>query len=195
VPDDDRFSRFLGRAWAKVLRSLEGHDPIERVSNSVTRALASTLREVHGVPSLAGMAEKMREAAGHEGAFQQVIPAGRHHVPTKIAEQAAAALAATMQRELALVSPAEASMLLSRRVLSDLAYHYGFDRMVQRLLGQSYTVTGLRAIMDEVLAGDQVSALARRFVSRPTGEGLRAPAAQLVVRPTSELLNVNLDEL
>ena len=97
-------------------------------------------------------------------------------MPTKIAERAAASLAVTMQGELALVSPADATLLLARRVVKDLAYHYGFDRMVQALPQESYGRGDLRAVMTAVLAGDPLAKLAASFASRPTGEGLRAPA-------------------
>jgi len=140
----------------------------------------------------------MREAAVGGSALRRSITAGApngSHVPTEIAEQAAAVLAATMQRELALVSPRQAAMLLARRVLADLAYHYGFDRMVRQLLNKEYTVTELRAVMAEVVAGEQVSRLATRFLSRPSGDGLRAPPRRLRKRPLADLLGVDLEAL
>jgi hypothetical protein len=198
MPDDDRFSRHLTPAWRKVLRSLQGHDPAERVADAVALALAATVRTVHGVPSLPGLAERMLEAASGGGSLRRGATAGApggSHVPTQIAEQAAAVLAVTMQRELALVSPGQAAMLLARRVLADLAHHYGFDRMVRQLLNKEYTATELRAVMAEVVAGDQVSRLATRFLSRPSGEGLRAPPRQFRKRPLADLLSVDLEAL
>jgi hypothetical protein len=137
----------------------------------------------------------MAEAVVNGVSFQRRTIAGGRHVPTEIAEQAAAALAVTMQRELALVSPAEAAMLLARRVLSDLAYHYGFDRMVQPLLSESYTAAELRGLMSEVLADEQVSRLSKRFLARPSGKGLRAPKRRLSSRPLADLIDVDLEEL
>jgi hypothetical protein len=195
MPDDDRFPRYLTPAWRKVLRSIQGRDPVERVTDCAARALAATVRAVNGVPSLLDLAERMREAAILGDSLQQLSAAGSCHVPTKIAEQAAAALAATMQRELALVSPVEAAMLLARRVLSDFAQHYGFDRMVHQLLGESLTMAELGTITSEVLAGDQVSVLAGRFLSRPTGQGLRAPSRRRSRLSSSELLHTNLGDL
>jgi len=198
MPDDDRFSRHLTPAWRKVLRSLQGHDPAERIADAVAQALAATVRTVQGVPSLPGLAERMREAAAGGSSFRRDVTAGApngSHVPTEIAEQAAAVLAATMQRELALVSPGQAAMLLARRVLADLAYHYGFDRMVRQLVNKEYTATELRAVMAEVVAGEQVSRLATRFLSRPSGDGLRAPPRRLRKRPLADLLGVDLEAL
>src|SRR5450755_723945 len=63
------------------------------------------------------LAEKMREAASVGDPLRFDSPAGRAHVPPKIAERAAATLAITMQRELVLVSPADATLLLARRVI------------------------------------------------------------------------------
>ena len=117
MPDDDRFPRYLSPAWRKVLHCLQGHDPVERVSDAVTKALAATIRAIHGVPSLAGLAEQMRQAASSGDSPRFGSAAGGEHVPTKIAERAASALAMTMQHELALVSPAEATQLLARRVI------------------------------------------------------------------------------
>src|SRR5260370_7578124 len=63
MPDDDRFSRYIGPAWRKVLRSLQGRDAPERLGDVVTQALAATWRAVHGVPSLPDLAQRMQQAA------------------------------------------------------------------------------------------------------------------------------------
>jgi hypothetical protein len=193
MPDDDRFSTYLTPRWRKVFRSLQGHDPASRIEDAVTQALAATVRVVHGVSSLPSLAERMREAAVRGSSLQ--LANRRGHVPTEIAEQAAAALATTMQRDLALVSPAQAALLLARRILTDLAYHYGFDRMVPVLLKDAYTASDLRAVMTEVLAGEQVSRLATRFLSRPSGKGLHAPAKQMRKRALADLIDIDLDAL
>jgi hypothetical protein len=198
MPDDDRFSKYLTPPWRKVLSSLQGHDSAERIADVVAQALAATVRTVHGVPSLASLTDRMLEAAREGRSIQQGATASgamRGHVPTEIAERAAAVLAATMQRELALVSPGQAAVLLARRVLADMAYHYGFDRMVQRLLNQEYTGAELRAVMTEALDGEQVYRLATRFLSRPSGEGLRAPKRRLRKRPIEEILTTDLEAL
>jgi hypothetical protein len=195
MPDDDRFPRYLSPTWRKMLRCLQGHDPADRVGDAVTKALAATIRTIHGIPSLPSLAEKMREAASRGDSLHFDPPAGREHVPTKIAERAAATLAMTMQRELALVSPADATLLLARRVVKDLAYHYGFDRMVQALPQESYGHGDLRAVMTAALAGDPMAKLAAGFASRPTGEGLRAPARRGQKRTLADLLDTDLESL
>jgi hypothetical protein len=195
MPDDDRFPKYLSPAWRGVLRCLQGHDPVERVGDAVTKAVAATIRAVHGIPSLPSLAERMREAALNGDSLRPSATASREHVPTKIAERAAAAIAATMQRELALVSPADATLLLARRVVKDLAYHYGFDRMILALPQESYGHGDLRAVMTAALAGDPMAKLAARFASRPTGEGLRAPARSQPKRALAELLDTDLDSL
>jgi hypothetical protein len=195
MPDDDRFPRYLSPAWRKVLSGLQGHDSAERVGDAVTKALAATIRTIHGIPSLPSLAEKMREAASIGGPLRFDSPAGREHVPTKIAERAAATLAMTMQRELVLVSPADATLLLARRVIKDLAYHYGFDRMVQALPRGSYRHGDLRTVMTAALAGDPMAKLAARFASRPNGEGLRAPARRKSKLALADLLDTDLELL
>ena len=195
MPDDDRFPRYLSPAWRRVLHCLQGHDPAERVGDAVTTAVAATIRTIHGIPSLPSLAEKMREAAAMGGPLRFESGAGREHVPTKIAERAASTLAVIMQRELALVSPVDATLLLARRVVKDLAYHYGFDRMVQALPQGSYGHGDLRAVMTAALAGDPMAKLAARFASRPTGEGLRAPAKRGQRRALADLLDTDLESL
>jgi len=195
MPDDDRFSRYLTPAWRRVFRSLQGKDAPERVADNVTAALAATVRAVHGVPSLPSLAQRMQDAAVHGTALEKLPGRDGMHVPTELAEQAAAALAVTMQRELALVSPAQAALLLAQRVVETLAYHYGLDRMVQKLVKGTYSVAELRVFFAEVLASEPVSKLAARFLTRPTGDGLRAPARKLRRQSLPELMNVSLEAL
>jgi hypothetical protein len=195
VPDDDRFPRALSPAWRKVRHGLEGGESIARLTGDVVIAMADTVRRVGGVRSLPGIAARMQHAAISGQPFQRRPVKGRCHVPTEIAEQTAAALAATIQEELALVSPAEAALLLARRVLDGLACHYGFDRMVQGLIKDAYGPSELRAIFAEILSAEPVSALARRFVARPDGLGLRAPARHLRRLSAVELLSTPLEDL
>lgn len=124
MPDDDRFSKYLTPAWRQVQRSLQGRDGPERVGYVVTRALAATVRAVHGVPSLPDLAERMREAAVRERPLERTTTADIRHVPTEIAEQIAAALTVSMQRELALGSPTQAARLWAEKLLAGLAYHF-----------------------------------------------------------------------
>jgi len=147
------------------------------VGDAVTKALAR-YDQVHPRDPVASepRREDARGCLRRRSASLRLRGRSRAHVPTKIAERAAATLAMTMQRELALVSPADATLLLARRVVKDLAYHYGFDRMVQALPRESYGHGDLRAVMTAVLTGDPMAKLAARFASRPTGDGLRAPA-------------------
>ena len=195
MPDDDRFSRYLGPAWQKVVRALQGRDAPDRLGDVVTQALAATVRAVHGVPSLSDLVARMQEAASRGQPLERHPVPDVRHVPTEIAEQIAAGLATTMQRELALVSPAQAAKVLAERLLAGFAYHYGFDRMVQVLVKESYSIRELRAVMTDVLAGEQVSKLASRFAARPTGDGLRAPARRAPKRRMTELMNADLAAL
>jgi hypothetical protein len=108
MPDDDRIPRYPTRPWRKVLRCLRGRESAEEVADAVTGALAATLRSVHGVPTLPAIAARMQEAATGGTVVQSRVPASkaaRRHVPTDVAERAAASFAVTMRAELALVSP------------------------------------------------------------------------------------------
>ena len=125
------------------------------------------------------------------------VPRTRHHVPTEVAERAAAGFAATMRSALALVSRQQAALLLARRVIASLAYHYGFDRIGPLLAAEGvYGTRELQGLFAEILANDQVSKLAKRLLARPTGEGLRAPARRRRERrPLKDLLNTPIEEL
>lgn len=197
VPDDDRFSRYLTAPWRKVLRCLQGRSSVEETADAVTSAVAATIRDTHGVPDLAVIAARMQVAAGTSATIQSRIPgsaASQRHVPTDVAERAAAALAATMRSELALVSPAQAAMLLAKRVIAGLAYHYGLDRIGPLLAAEGvYNTYELHALYTEILASDQISKLTKRFLARPSGEGLRAPNRHRARVPLEEFLNTPIE--
>jgi len=113
-----------------------------------------------------------------------------------MAERAAAALAATMPEVLALVSPAQAALMLAERVLADLAYHYGLDRMAPLLAAEgTYDAGELQALLADIVGSEQVSRLAKRLLTRPNGAGLRAPRRRQPRRPLDELLNADLGEV
>jgi hypothetical protein len=142
----------------------------------------------------------MQEAAANGTAIQSRVPGSRdarRHVPTDVAERAAAGFAATMRSELSLVSPAQATLLLGKRVIDILAYHYGLDRIGPLLAAEGvYTTRELQDLFTEILASDQVSKLTKRWLARPNGEGLRAPARQGGVRRSLEdLVNTPITEL
>jgi hypothetical protein len=67
--------------------------------------------------------------------------------------------------------------------------------MVQALPQESYGYGDLRAVMTAALNGDPMAKLAARFASRPTGEGLRAPARREPKRTLADLLNTDLESL
>lgn len=200
MPDDDRVPTSLTAPWKRVLRCLKGHRPVEETTDAVASAMAATLRDVHGVPRLPEIACRMREAAIGEPAGRSRVPGSadvRRHVPTDVAERAAAGFAATMRSELALVSPSTAALMLARRVIAGLAYHYGLDRIGPLLAAEgAYSTRELQDLFSEILASDQISKLAKRLLARPTGEGLRAPnRRQRARRPLEEFMSTPIGEL
>jgi hypothetical protein len=199
MPDDDRMPGYLGASWRKVRRCLQAREPVERTADAISVALAGTLRATHGVPRLAGIAARMQEVAFAGAPAQSRVPGSdeaRRHVPTDIAERAAGCLAATMPEVLALVSPEEASLLLAKRLLADLAYHYGLDRIAPLLVAEGeYDPGELQSFFDEVLASEQVSKLAKRLLDRPNGKGLRAPRRRRFKMPLKDLLETDLAEV
>jgi hypothetical protein len=199
MPDDDRIPTYLTARWRKVLWCLQGRESAERTVDAVTGALAATLRSAQGVPGIQGIAAQMQQAAAAGTVTRSRVPdsaEARRHEPTDIAERAAAALAATMRDELALVSPNEAALLLARRVLADLAFHYGLDRIAPLLTRQgAYDAGELQSLLAEVLASEQISKLAKRLLARPDGAGLRAPRRRRLRMPLGDLLHADLAEV
>lgn len=200
MPDDDRIPTSLTAPWKKVLRCLRSRRPAEETTDAVTTAMAATLRDVHGVPRLPDIALRMQEAAVSGSVSQSRVPGStdaRCHVPTDVAERAAAGFAATMRSELALVSPGAAAQMLARRVVAGLAYHYGLDRIGPLLAAEGvYSTRELQDLFREVLASDQISKLAKRLLARPTGEGLRAPdRRRRARRPLEDFINTPIAEL
>jgi hypothetical protein len=182
------------------MRCLRNRRPAEETADAVTSALAATLRNVHGVPELPEITAWMQEAAASGTDIESRVPGSadaRRHVPTDVAERAAAGFAATMWSELSLVSPAQAAMLLGKRVISILAYHYGLDRIGPLLAAEGvYSTRELQDLFTDILASDQVSRLTKRWLARPDGEGLRAPARQgRVRRPLGDLVNTPIEDL
>lgn len=200
MPDDDRIPQRMTAGWLKVMRCLRSRRPTAETEDAVTSALAATLRDVHGVPGLPEIAARMREAAASGTVIQSRVPGSggaRRHVPTDVAERAAAGFAATMRSKLALVPPTQATLLLAKRVIANLAYHYGLDRIGPLLAADGvYGTRELQDLFADILDSDQVSKLTKRWLARPDGVGLRAPARQRRVRKSLEdLINTPVADL
>jgi hypothetical protein len=200
MPDDDRIPKTLTAPWKKVLRCLRNRRPADETTDAVATALAATLRGVHGVPGLPDIALRMQEVAANEAVGVSRVSASadaRRHVPTDVAERAAAGFAATMRSELALVSPGTAALMLAKRVIAGLAYHYGLDRIGPLIAAEGvYGTRELQDLFSEILSSDQISTLAKRLVARPTGQGLRAPDRQRPTRrPLEDIINMPIAEL
>jgi hypothetical protein len=200
MPDDDRIPKTLTAPWKKVLRCLRNRRPEDETTDAVTTAIVATLRSVQGVPGLPGIALRMQEVAANQAGGASHVSASEdawHHVPTDVAERAAAGFAATMRSELALVSPGTAALMLAKRVIAGLAYHYGLDRIGPLLAAEGvYGTRELQGLFSEILASDQISKLAKRLVARPTGDGLRAPDRQRRTRrPLEDIINMPIAEL
>lgn len=167
MPDDDRIPTSLTAPWKKVLRHLRSRRAADETADAVAIALAAT--GVVGQSHVPGPAD------------------ARRHLPTDVAERAAAGFAATIHEELALVSPGAAALMLAKRVIEGLAYHYGLDRIGPLLAAEgAYSTRELQDLFGDIVASDQISKLAKRLLARPTGDGLRAPDRRRRVRRSLE---------
>ncbi|MEV0732661.1 hypothetical protein [Polymorphospora sp. NPDC050346] len=199
MPDDDRFGLRLTAGWGKVLRGLRERAGLEELEQRTMGALASSLKASGGVPDLRTIADGMQESA-RTGSWNASdlsrLSASPPHVPTRLAEEAAQVLAATMQSQLALVSSEKAALLLTKRLLIEFAHYAGFDRMVPKLVNQGeYKPMEFHSVVNQIMEGRQLEKLARSLLKRPTAEHLRAPNRITPRRSHDELLNTTLEDL
>jgi hypothetical protein len=148
MPDDDRLPRSLSARWWRVLKAFQAGEPQEAIEYHVAKATAETLRRTHGVPELPALGAQMYLAAatgydGHDedGGSRRALPA---HIPTRLARQAVDALSAVMKDRLALTSPDTAALLLAHRVVTEVGYSFGLDRMAPVLMGNGFDPVQLR---------------------------------------------------
>ena len=126
------------------------------------------------------------------GVARRDLPA---HVPTRLAFQAADVLSAVMKDRLALTSPDSAALLLARRVVADVAYAFGLDRMAPVLLAGGYGHTELRRQFDNLAQSNPLGELAKRLMAHPNAVGLRAPGRPRTKLATADLLDVDVREI
>jgi hypothetical protein len=184
MPDVDLLPLALPPRWKGVHNYLVDGAGVDDVARATVRALAQTLRDVHGAPRLCEIAEQMRLAA-HAAEYELDLglssptvcrPRG-DDIPTMIAEQVASSLLATRRAELALAMPEQALQTLALELVREFARHYGFDRIAVLLLRdpQEHPVE-LAARIDLALKHPMVATLAKHFAGNPTAKNLRAPS-------------------
>jgi hypothetical protein len=198
VPDDDKMPRSLSGRWRRVLKALQAGEPLDDIAYHVARATADSLRRMHGVPELPNLGARLyHEVTG--GADGQSAETGSSaspsHIPTKLARRAADVLSIVMKDRLALISPDSASQALARRVVADVAYAFGLDRMAPVLLANGYDDRELRRQYENLAHSNPLGELARRLLAHPDGTGLRAPGRPRPKLATSDLMDVDVTEM
>ncbi len=199
MPDDDRLPRSLSARWRRVLKAFQAGEPQEAIEHHVAKATAETLRHTHGVPDLPAIGAQMYLAAatgydghGDDGSSRRALPT---HVPSRLARQAVDALSVVMKDRLALTSPDTAALLLARRVVAEVAYAFGLDRMAPVLMGDGFDPVELHRRFEGIAQSNPLGELAKRLLAHPDGSGLRAPGQRRVRLATADLMDVNIEEM
>lgn len=199
MPDDDKLPRSLSARWQRVLKAFQAGESQEAIEHHVAKATAETLRRTHGVPELPALSAQMCLAAatgydgyGAYGNNRRALPA---HIPTRLARQAVDALSGVMKERLALTSPDTAALLLARRVVAEVAYAFGLDRMAPVLMGDGFDPVELRHRFEGIVQSNPLGELAKRLLAHPDGSGLRAPGRRRLKLATADLMDVDIEEM
>jgi hypothetical protein len=196
MPDDDKLPRSLSVRWRRVLKAFQAGESQEAIEHHVAKATADTLRRTHGVPELPALGAQMYlDAASGYGAYGSSRWAVPTHIPTRLARQAVDALSAVMKERLALTSPDGAALLLAGRVVADVAYAFGLDRMAPVLMGDGFDPVELRLRFEGIAQSNPLGELAKRLLAHPDGSGLRAPGRRRLKLATADLMDVNIEEM
>jgi hypothetical protein len=197
MPDDDRMPRSLSGRWRRVLKAFQAGEPQDAIAYHVARATAETLRRTHGIPELPELGAQLHKAAvvgsaDAAGDRSRGLPA---HIPTRLARRAAEMLAAVMKDRLALTSPDEASLTLARRVVADVAYAFGLDRMAPVLMASGYSPVELRSSFENITRSNPLGELAKRLLDHPDASGLRAPGQRRPKSATADLMDIDIADM
>lgn len=198
MPDDDRLPRSLTGRWRRIMKAFQAGEPPEDIAYHVARATADTLRRTHGITDLPALGVQLQQAAadGLSGNGRadspRVLPT---RVPGRLARQAADALSAVMRDRLALTSPESAALILARRVVADVAYSFGLDRMAPFLVAGGHNAAELHRQFESLAQSNPLGELARRLLAHPDGKGLRAPGRRRPRLATADLMEIDVGEL
>jgi hypothetical protein len=196
MPDDDKLPRSLSRRWWRVLKAFQAGESQEAIEYHVAKATAETLRITRGIPELPALGAQMYlDAAtgyGADGSSRRALPA---HIPTRLAWQAIDVLSAVMKERLVLTSPDAAAQLLARRVVAEVAYAFGLDRMAPVLMSDGFDPVELRRRFEGIARSNPLGELARRLLAHPDGSGLRAPGRRRLKLATADLMDVDIEEM
>ncbi|NJP95445.1 hypothetical protein HCN51_39435 [Nonomuraea sp. FMUSA5-5] len=201
MPDDDRWLRGLPPGWSKVWRCIDSGASLDQLARATAQAFARTFRDVGGVPELRDIADEAVQRAQTKcseldlGIDDHDPLYASKHSPTVITRQVADALVETQAEKLASCSTSEAQQVVAEASLKELAFHFGFDRMVKDAVRRGKELLQVLNIMELVLAHPQIKALAGRLLRHPDGKGLRAPGFKMRSMSTSDLLETSLGDL
>lgn len=185
------------RSWShRRLRQAAASLPHEDIAYHVARATADTLRRAHGIPDLPALGAQLHQASSGSpadwgsGNSPRVLPT---HIPTRLARQAADALSVVMKDRLALTSPDSAALMLARRVVAEIAYTFGLDRMAPILVAGGLNPAELQHRFENIAQSNPLGELARRLLAHPDANGLARQRWPKLA--TADLIDVDVREM
>jgi hypothetical protein len=200
MPDDDRLPRSLPRKWRAVAGALERGDDLGTLSYLTEKAIASTIRDIGGVPAINEICDRAHQAACARcdalpiDGLQAGLSPKRDRLPqTELAWGRARVLVETHAEDLA-ADAAGARHKIAASIVRAIAHHFGFARFVPTLVDRApWTANDLHERCAQVLCQPGIDKLAGSLLRRPDGQRVHAPRH---VRPSTEiLLEMSVEEL
>lgn len=199
MPDDDRLPRSLSGRWRRVLKAFQAGEPQADIEYHVARATAESLRRAHGVPDLLALSGRLCQVAssplaglGGAAGGARVLPA---HIPARLARRAVDVLSSVMKDRMALIPPQSAAQMLAHRIVTDVAYANGLDRMAPVLMAGGHGPAELRRRFEAIVQSNPLCELARRLLAHPDASGLRAPGQRRPKLATADLMDIDIQEI
>jgi len=167
----------------------------------MAQALARTLRDIGGVPTLPdianGVVARARAKASELdlGLLDDYSLHAPAHLPTLITQDVADACVEAQAERFVDCSAPQAHQIVAEAAVCQLAFHFGLDRMVGIAARKGKELPQFLNLIEAVLSHPQVAALSTRLLRHPDGKGLRAPSIRRNGRTTPDLLDTDLEEL
>jgi hypothetical protein len=197
MPDDDRLPRTLTGYWRRVFKAFRAEESAEAIEYHVARATAETLRRAHGIPDLPVLGANFHRAVTSDvPGSPSAGPSSRSpHIPTRIAVRAVDVMPDVLGGQLSRPSPKEAAIMLTRRVVAEVAFAAGLDRMAPALIEDGQDPGKLYDRFRAAVSGDLLEKLAARLLAHPDGSGLVAPGRARPKVTTADLMDIDLMDM
>jgi len=195
MPDLDKIERNLHPAWRPVYKLVKGGQPLEEVARALLKGLARLLREEGGVPGLPNFVHALQEHDARrldDRSFDEVVTKIERRMEesgnSRLLARAALRPAVSSFKRLLQGPPAERLLqtFLKLKIESEL-----FARQRGYLVGKRFTSRAEEVAFETMLLGSiqpELEVLAKRLISDPKAERLKAPSRRRTRKKTTEEL-------